>query len=420
MAIQRAMSYSLVSTQNRVESPFIIVQIGNYTFGHCERKETKENLKTVLRVDFPNYMEGMSVVKTNGAINTYTINMVYAITENDDPNKLEKIFSSVSKGRTLTLKYGDWNQPDYIYKDEEALITKVASNIDFNASKIKYTITCTSTAIALKSVVTNFPTVTAQPSEEIVKLLKNQDYGLLSIFKGMSNATANSFSNFIARDDRTVEIQGKTGISPLDYLGYLVRCMVSNDDSNSGLKKSNYYWSIYDDINNQYGGTYFKVQKVTANTQYNISYDTYEVNVGYPSGEYITSFTLNNDSSWSILYDYATEVNNTAYQYTINNKGELETILAPKISSKTLEDDAVNRTWWTQMTQFPVQAKLVIKGLLRPAMLMSYVKVNSYFYGHKHISSGLYIITRQEDRIDGTGYKTTLSLTRVSGDTKMV
>ena len=68
------------------------------------------------------------------------------------------------------------------------------------------------------------------------------------------------------------------------------------------------------------------------------------------------------------------------------------------------------------MTQFPITAVLQIKGLLRPALLMSYVKINCYFYGHKHVSSGLYIITKQQDKIDTAGYRTTLSLTRVSGD----
>jgi hypothetical protein len=68
------------------------------------------------------------------------------------------------------------------------------------------------------------------------------------------------------------------------------------------------------------------------------------------------------------------------------------------------------------MTQYPISAKITIKGLLKPAILMSYLKVNTYFYGHKHISSGLYIITKQEDQIDSSGYRTTLSITRISGD----
>ena len=68
------------------------------------------------------------------------------------------------------------------------------------------------------------------------------------------------------------------------------------------------------------------------------------------------------------------------------------------------------------MTQFPVSAELTIKGLVRPATLMTYIRVNAFFYGQRHVSSGLYIITKQEDKIDGEGYRSILSLTRVAGD----
>ena len=49
-------------------------------------------------------------------------------------------------------------------------------------------------------------------------------------------------------------------------------------------------------------------------------------------------------------------------------------------------------------------------------MLMTYVRINCFFYGQKYIASGLYIITKQEDLIDGSGYRTTLTLTRIAGD----
>lgn len=68
------------------------------------------------------------------------------------------------------------------------------------------------------------------------------------------------------------------------------------------------------------------------------------------------------------------------------------------------------------MTQFPVSATLTIKGLVRPAILMTYVRINALFYGQRHSSSGLYIITKQQDVIDGRGYRTILSLTRIAGD----
>ena len=48
---------------------------------------------------------------------------------------------------------------------------------------------------------------------------------------------------------------------------------------------------------------------------------------------------------------------------------------------------------------------------------MQYVRLNIIFPGgHKHITSGLYIVTKQIDTIDSEGYKTQLTITKLSGD----
>ena len=65
------------------------------------------------------------------------------------------------------------------------------------------------------------------------------------------------------------------------------------------------------------------------------------------------------------------------------------------------------------MINYPINSTLKIKGLLRPAILMSYVYINAQFYGKPHISSGYYIVTKQVDDISQSGYRTTLSLVRV-------
>lgn len=71
--------------------------------------------------------------------------------------------------------------------------------------------------------------------------------------------------------------------------------------------------------------------------------------------------------------------------------------------------------WFTKMTQYPISATIKVQGLLRPAHLMQFLRLNVIFPGgHKHTSSGLYIITKQVDDIGETGYFTTLSLTRIS------
>jgi hypothetical protein len=99
----------------------------------------------------------------------------------------------------------------------------------------------------------------------------------------------------------------------------------------------------------------------------------------------------------------------------------MNAVWSPAITSKnsgfmTGPEDIV---WWTKMTKYPIKASITINGLLRPAMLMTYVRLNVIFPGgNKHVASGLYLVTEQKDRIDGSaGYKTTLQLTKIAGST---
>jgi phage protein D len=57
-----------------------------------------------------------------------------------------------------------------------------------------------------------------------------------------------------------------------------------------------------------------------------------------------------------------------------------------------------------------------MKGLLRESILMTYVRLNVILYGRKHISSGTYIITKQTDTLNASGYRTQLNLVRIKGD----
>lgn len=71
--------------------------------------------------------------------------------------------------------------------------------------------------------------------------------------------------------------------------------------------------------------------------------------------------------------------------------------------------------WFTQVTKYPISATIRIQGLLRPAQLMQHVRLNVVFPGGKqHISSGLYIVTKQVDDLSESGYHTTLGLTRIA------
>ena len=409
----------LISTENFVEAPFVIVKMGEYTFGSYTGNKENRVLGSTMRVTYPNFMKGLTVVKINGQVNTYTLQMSYAITENDDPNMLEKVFSSVRNSREMTLTYGDWNNPSTIYREETALITSIKSNVSMSSSKIDYTISGVSNALNLNAALYDFPERNAKPSDVIKELLYSNNYGMQKVFTGMINKKDVNNNNLIASDDKKVNIPAKSSTSVLDYTSYLVEHMssISNKDS-SMVKDSIYQMCILDDTTNQFGGPYFKIKKISTNNNYSTSENAWEIDVGYPGKNFVTNFEIQNDESWSILYDYQDKIDQSSYTYRIDNEGNMVVEDSPSLMrsrrGKVVKER--NKTWWTQMTQFPITARLTIKGLVRPTLIMDYVKINVLFYGHKHIASGVYVITKQEDKIDAGGYRTILTLLRVKED----
>ncbi len=409
----------LNSVPTLVESPFIIVTIGKYTLGSYTGNKTTTSLGMLAQVNFPNFVNSLNITKVNGTVNTYTIGIVYQIAPGDDPNLIDKIFSSVSDTRKLSLSYGDWRNPASIYKEETALITNVTSSLDMSASRITYTVQCVSDALSLASAIYDFPAREAKPSDIIKEMIKDVSYGLLSVFKGMVDFQRVLTSGLIASNDKKVKIEARQNMNIIEYLNFLVGAMTPVDSKSKDtiIQSGNYFLAIHDDITNALGGTYFEVKEVKADTKVS-NYDVYEVDVGYPGDNFVTQFSLTNNQQYTILYDYAGKIEQTKYIYSIDNNGQLTTQYAPSIArSKSLQKvTEQNKNWWTKVTQFPIEATLTIKGLTRPSILMSQVRINTVMYGQKHISSGLYIITKHQDKLDSNGYTTTLTLLRIGGD----
>ena len=122
-------------------------------------------------------------------------------------------------------------------------------------------------------------------------------------------------------------------------------------------------------------------------------------------------FSVDNDIAWSLLYENASI--SDEYVYSINNRGEKIKNYSPNLISSSSIMNEIQKNWWTKMVNFPINASLTLKGFMKPVMLMNYVNVNVVFYGQKHITSGLYVITGQKDSLSGEGFRTTLALTRI-------
>lgn len=416
---------SLLSSQARIQAPWVKVTIGNYTFGVFSEKpkgaKDSKGFYTQFDVQYPSYIEKLNIIKINGQVNQYTLDLTYPIRTGDDPNLIEKILSSVTRTRKIVFSYGDATNPAYTYKDEEAIITKITQQFALESSSIKYTIKAVSGAALAASGSFNFMNSgKKKPSKEIKAMFNNPAYGLRSLFKGMTDANINKL---IDGSDQEVELDSKLNTAPLDYITYLVSCMIPAGSSVDDRSKDIYILTLHDetvfdtmfsDATTQ-GGPYFKVTRVSTNTVNRA--DAYEIDVGINTSTIVLSFNIENNENFAMLYDYNAELSPEKFSRRINDQGNWEQTFTPMFTSGnnrflTRPED---RTWYTKLTKYPISATLVVQGLLRPAHLMQYIRLNVVFPGgNSHISSGLYIVTKQVDDISNAGYRTTLSLTRIS------
>lgn len=409
---------SLLGSTSRVEVPFVKVTIGDFTFGIYQRS-TKSGTDQfgsykLNRITYPNYIKSLQVQKINGTVNKYTLAISYPITDKDDPNFFEKIFSSVSDTRKIKFSYGDMAVPSFVYKEEEGIILSVKKRINIASSVINYTVKAVSTGtLSRLSNSSRFASEYTQPSRVIKRLLyENPELGLLDIFPGMRDRELVEQEGLIAGDDIAVQIEEKTNISVLDYLLYLVDLMTTNTSKTSLLRGDFYVLTVMDDTDGKFEGTYFKISKASKDAKLDTAYT---IDVGYPTKDVITSIEIEDDETYSIYYNFSQNLTDSQYVQRVNDDGKIEEVYAPVLSSGTAEGVTTEdmKAWWTRVTEFPIKASITFKGLLRPAMLMSHVRLNIIFWGRKYIDSGLYIVTKQIDNIDESGFKTTLSLLRI-------
>ena len=394
---------SLLTFPTFVEAPTIVLDFNGIKIGGYGNRGDR----------YPNYITAMTVEKINGRINNYQINLVYQVRPGEDPNFIDKLIARTGYRNPLKILYGDSMYDGDYFREEEAVIIDARHNEDLASYKISYTIKAISSVGITPTAFSSFGAKTSKPSSAIYDLLYNSGQAsktLLTMFPGMQNKTAVASAGLIPTTDQEVNLSSMTNVSPLTYLNYNVSCM-----SNASGQKSSYFLTYSNTTNNNLGGAYFKITEVnkSGNTS-NTNASVYTIDIGYPSNSNVLGFQINTSDYWSLVYENAENL--STWQYGIDDNGQ---VTAQKInllnrSDKFGKENIINTKWWEEVTEYPISAKLVLKGLVAPALLMSYVDVNTYFYGQKDMTSGLYVITAQKDSISGSGYTTELTLLRVS------
>ena len=402
LAVNREVNSIFNMSRYLVEAPFIEIEIGGMKIGSYQGTLDK----------YPNYVEGISILKTNGTINQYSIRLVHQIRVGDDPNLLDKLFAK-NQFNKITIRYGDTDSGQ-MFNDINAIITDVKMQRNYASSKITYSVEATSAGSFITAHVMNFPAVTDKPSNVIRRMLFSSPLSeeFKKAFPGMSSRTIVDSKGYIPSNDKVLHLQAKSNTDPITYLNYLVSCMSNvNERDNKVLRNSSYFIFYKDD---QKGGARFEIKEIYKTAASNSYNSIYEVTVGYPDENNIFSFTVTHDNAWSIMYDKNIKASAAQeYIYTIESNGDVSRYYSPSLNSASRQLGEREKNWWSFMVGFPVSANLTVRGLLRPAFLTNYIKINVVFYGQKHISSGLYAITEQRDTLDGNGFRTSFSLIRI-------
>ena len=323
---------NLLGSLSRVEVPFVKVTIGNYVFGIFQKtdQDVKDNdgiFYTTAKITYPNYIQSLSIQKINGQVNEYSLTLTYPIRPGDDPNFFEKVFSSVSKTRKIKFSYGDISMPEYIYKDEEAIITDINTGFNLKSGTITYVVTAVSSAklgLSGNYTFTYEKGLLYKPSEEIKKILYSPLYRLTDLFYGMSNEDAVKRLNLIPSTDKLVKLETKQNVSALEEINYLVSCMVPDSSEFPGF----YALTIHDEINGEtsvdetietLGGPYFKISPVSKKAEHS---EAYEIDIGFPTQNIVLAFNISNNENYSIYYNWQSKLTDNEYVLRLNDEGE--------------------------------------------------------------------------------------------------
>lgn len=392
----------LETLRSIISAPFIRVEFGGAEFGFrfnsYNRGTYTRDIRYVTKLDVNK--------KASGQVNTYTLNMTYVVEPGMDPNYIDYIISN-SLDRKITFSYGDANEPESSFIEEQAIITNVTPSVNISTHSIEYTITATSSSAINYSVRKNYASRgIKKPSEILLETLFNKDNGLTTLFTGMKTRENVQQKGWIAQDDEAVNIEAKSDISPLDYMRYLVSLMHSPTNA--------FYTMILHDEPDQLDGPYFEVISSDLHQGTGNRYSV-DIDIGYPSDTPIFSFTPQQNTSLALVTEYQEKLD-TMKPININVFGTEQVSGTPSLAIRNGKVSGQLKQWWETMTAYPITATLSTRGLIRPSILCDYVKINLLFFGQPYNYSGYYMVTGQQDSISSSGYITQLSLVRVEGE----
>lgn len=132
----------------------------------------------------------------------------------------------------------------------------------------------------------------------------------------------------IPADDKVVTVESKRNISAIDYIIYLVSCMIPEGFTKQQHAATDIYvLTMHDDttFDDEYrdsaveSGAYFKIERVSYKTNKS---DAFQIDIGFGNtGTIVTDFRVVDDENYSLLYDYSDGLDRDPYVKRLDSNG---------------------------------------------------------------------------------------------------
>lgn len=398
-------------------APFIEFYVGDL------RMSTFDKLDYFMQMDMTYAGTGV------GSANQFSISIAYVPKPNQDPNLIDKALDGVTaKHLPCRLRYGYSGIKGYNLISQEYECEVLGYTVSLRDSIIYYNITGVSYAMTLREKRYNFPAIPNLNPISFIKVLFNG----ISASSFVSSMIKPVFDLKVSGDfygDYKIEIADNASsyaepmefnavqdVTVFQYLDTLLLNIQDTDDPNA------IYWYSLSDVRGKKTITIHRTTVQVTSSQYNDFKTLFVFDWG---GNHQNNKTNNLVKAFETEFkgelNIATSDEIIETRYGIDSSGndvQIEGLEELVVGDYMKQDNTVTTRTWAKSLDWAYNASMELEGIPADIPIGAVIEVNPMFYGQKHHTAGLYMITGAKCNITSGGFSTNLNLFKIIVDNR--
>lgn len=231
--------------------------------------------------------------------------------------------------------------------------------------------------------------------------------------------------------DKEIEIETVQDVSIISYMKTLLdNAEYSEDNDDTAMEHRSQYIMTISDVINTDGNKTIRIERYDPAVKKDKQDSSETIRFSwmgpsdrdsgndYASNAMVIDFKADFKGSVTMAYDYSSMVEK-AKRVGIDSAGnsvETSGTTRPTTGANTKNDNILNLNLWVSRLQYVYGATLVLIGIPYEIRILDNVYIAPMIFSQEHHTGGLYKIMKITDVIDGSGFTTTLELSKNMGD----